>query len=653
MNRLVNERSAYLRHAANQKIDWHPWSDEAFEKAENENKPVFLSTGAVWCHWCHVMAAESFEDEEVAAFLNEKFVAVKLDRDERPDIDRRYQRAVSAMGNGGGWPLSVFLTPDRQAFFGGTYFPPQDAGGRPGFMNILRTVHDFYMSKRNEAGEYAARLTDFLRPDKCAAGEIDKALAQRAARAITAEYDAQNGGFGTSPKFPMPGALEFLMNRFCLDGNESLATIVKKTLDAMAKGGFHDHLGGGFHRYSVDEAWLVPHFEKMADDNAWLLRNYLAAFSLFGEERYKAAAEGIITFFTDLLSSPDGGFYSSQDADVTPDDEGGYFTWTDEDFKRTLTAEEYRVMSLYLLHERGKVGHGNDKMVLFEGVTPEEISVRTGIAPAAVAAGISAAKDKLLKTRNERQAPFIDSTFYTSLNGLCVTAFINAFTILGDERLLKFGLRSLRLILDVHYKDNRLLHTTGVAAVLDDYIFLIEALVAAYEATGDETYLTRADELMLSCTERFLDRDAGGFFDTEEEVLGVRLKIIEDVPHPSANAIGIVQLLKLHNMTGRDEYRGYAAEALGFFAGASGHVGVHSGYYACAIDAYFNMLRLTVEAPPESRLATTVRSAFIPYKSIRYGEDNGRVVPCLGTTCFEPLHSPEEIREFLKRRGPA
>ncbi|RJQ56096.1 MAG: thioredoxin domain-containing protein, partial [Nitrospiraceae bacterium] len=378
MDRLSHEKSAYLKHSAEQKIDWYPWSEEAFEKARREDKPVFLSSGAVWCHWCHVMAAECFFDDETAGLLNENFVSIKLDRDERPDVDRRYQMAVAAMGSGGGWPLSVFLTYDRKPFYGGTYFPPEDRHGKPGFRKVLRAVIDLYRTRRNEIDEYTEKFLQSLKTAPQAAGDINEALLDEEVKNILSEFDMQNGGFGTAPKFPMPGAVEFLLNRFFFTRNEPAGYAARKTLEAMALGGFHDHIRGGFHRYSTDRAWIVPHFEKMADDNAWLLRNYINAYSIFGDALFREAAEGTAGFILSVLADPEGGFYASQDADVTPDDEGGYFTWRDEDFRRVLDEDEYRTLSLYLLNDAGAMGHDGSKKVLFVAMGPEEIAEKTG-----------------------------------------------------------------------------------------------------------------------------------------------------------------------------------------------------------------------------------------------------------------------------------
>lgn len=649
MNRLASEKSPYLRHAAHQKIDWYPWSEEAFGRAEREDKPVFLATGAIWCHWCHVMARESFEDEEVAEILNQHFISIKLDRDERPDIDRRYQRAVAAMGSGSGWPLSVFLTPEKKPFFGGTYFPPEDSHGRPGFKKVLMTVSDFYKSSRGRVDEYADDLILYLRPGPAGEGEIERSLIEKAGTAVMAEYDPQNGGFGASPKFPMAGAVEFLLNRHFLTRNEATGFAARKTLESMARGGFHDHLGGGFHRYSTDEAWVIPHFEKMADDNSWLLRNYITAYSLFGEGRFRSVAEGIIRFLREVLSDQAGGFYASQDADVTPEDEGGYFTWTEDDFRRVLADEEYRVLSLHLLHERGSMHHDPSKKVLFISMGPENIAEKTGMDLDQVNGLIASGKEKLFREREGRQAPFIDKTLYTSLNGMLITSCLYASRVLGDEGLKDFALKSLDRILEGRIAGNNLLHSEGVKAVLDDYIYITEALTAAYEITGDAPYLCRADDLMKQCIDKFLDRGAGGFFDTDEEVLGIRLRPIEDIPHPSANAVGMILLQKLYNMTGRDDYLSCAEAGLRAFAPDAPVMGLHAAYYFCALDAYFNMIKLTVEALPGSELAATARTSFFPYKSIVYAEDKGCVTPCLANgVCLEPIDGPGKLKDFLK-----
>jgi uncharacterized protein YyaL (SSP411 family) len=648
MNRLANEKSAYLRHTAQQKIDWYPWSEEAFERARREEKPLFLSAGAVWCHWCHVMAQESFEDDETAQLLNELFINIKLDRDERPDIDRRYQQAVAAMGAGSGWPLSVFLTPEKKPFFGGTYFPPNDMQGRPGFKNVLRAVSNIYKTKRGNVDEYSDKVMDALKPDDLLPDDLRNSALNAAVQSIISQFDSRRGGFGTAPKFPMPGALEFLLRRSLAGSDPYIRHVCKATLDAMASGGFHDQIGGGFHRYSVDEAWIVPHFEKMADDNAWLLRNYVDGYALFGDERYKDVAKGIIDFTREVLSDPRGGFYTSQDADVTPDDEGGYFSWTDDDFKRILTDEEYAVLTLHLFHERGRLHHDPSKSVLAIAEESEIIARRLGKPVHEVNEIVWRGKQKLLRERNQREPPFIDQTLYTSLNGMLITSYLRAFRVLGAQSLKDFALLSLNRVLRDRLSGNNLYHSEGVLASLDDFIYLVEALIAVYEGTGARHNLEHADALMTECVERFGDSE-GGFFDTEREVIGMRLKRIEDSPYPSANAVAIIMLLKLFALTGKEFYRATAEKSLKIFSKIAGEIGVHAGAYYCALDEYFNTLKVTVEADPDSDLSRAALALSGPYSTIVYGPNNGRVIPCVNETCFNPIYDAALLKDFFRQ----
>ncbi len=650
MNRLVNEQSAYLKHASQQKIDWYPWTEDAFDIARREDKPVFLSTGAVWCHWCHVMAQETFEDEETVRLMNKLFINVKLDRDERPEIDRRYQQVVAALGGGSGWPLSVFLTPDKQAFYGGTYFPPEDRQGRPGFKKVLISVADYYRTKRGDALVYAQRVMGVLKTEPLPAEELNESLVREAEEAMLGVFDLQNGGFGTAPKFPMPGALEFLIRRSPVSSNPLVGKAAHRMLDAMSDGGVHDHLGGGFHRYSVDEAWIVPHFEKMADDNAGLLKNYIDGYSVFGDERFRIVARGIIDFTRSVLSDPGGGFYASQDADVTPDDEGGYFTWTEEDFRQALNPDEYAVLSSYYLHERGNMHHDPGKRVLYVTRSLQEIAQQLGKDPDEAERILEQGRSKLLSKRIYRDTPFIDQALYPSLNGMLIASYLHAFMVFGDEEVKSFGVKSLDRILRDCIVDGVLMHADSVPAVLDDYVNLIDALIVGYEATAWRRYLSQADELMSMCIDKYSDKQEGGFFDTEQEVLGARLKRMEDVPHPSANALAIMLLLKLSLMTGKNEYRKVAEQSLKIFSALAREMGVHAGAYFCGIDASFRMIKLTVEAHPESELARAARAfAGKQYAAIVYGEDRGRVIPCLRDICLEPISEPDILRDLHAR----
>lgn len=653
MNRLAHEKSAYLRHAAHQKIDWHPWSQEAFDRAAREGKPVFLSSGAIWCHWCHVMAKESFEDDSVAAILNEHFVAVKLDRDERPDIDRRYQQAVAAMGQGGGWPLSIFLTPDKKPFFGGTYFPPVERFGIPAFGAVLLAISRYYREKREEIEGQGAMFLDAIRREKKPSGPVSDSLIDEAAAGMLAAFDRTNGGFGSAPKFAMPGAIEFLLGRYFFTGDEDLALMLKKTLSAMAQGGFHDQIGGGFHRYSTDSAWAVPHFEKMADDNAWLLRNYCDAYRLFGDPYLEDTARGIIAFVDRELSDPRGGFYASMDADVTPDDEGGYFTWTDEDLRRALSDEEYRALSMHLFDARNAVHHDPRKVVLSVRETVDDIARKTGVDEVTTREIMARGKQKLLAEREKRQKPFIDTALYTSLNGMMISAYCKTYRTFGDRTVIDRARLALERILDVNVRDGELYHSEGVKAFLEDYAYFCDALVAVHEATGEKRYLDEAKGLIDRCIERFRDGEGAGFFDTEEEVIGMRLKGIDDVPRPSPNAVVILVLLKLAAISGDERYRDHARSALEAFSSEASLMAIHGGYYFCALEAFYRMVKLEVRAMAGSELAEASLFAHHPYTCVTRGDPGENIViPCIATTCFEPLTSAKALKEFLEARDP-
>lgn len=650
MGRLENENSPYLRHASGQPVDWHPFGEEAFDRARREDKPVFLSSGAIWCHWCHVQARECFENHEIAGLMNDNFVCVKIDRDERPDIDRRYQEAAHAMGVGGGWPLSMFLTPDKKPFYGGTYFPPEDVMGRPGFKKVLRRVTEFYRENRGKVEQYADTLLESLRarPVDEGGGRIEASAPREALYNMVSDYDPQHGGFGSAPKFPMPGAIGFFMDRYFFERDPLIEKCVRSTLEAMAKGGMYDHLGGGFHRYSVDRAWIVPHFEKMAEDNALLLVNYLDAHGFLGDELFREAAEGIIGYVRSELSDPEeGGFFFSQDADITPDDEGGYYTWTEAGFRAALDEREFEVLKRHFLSERGVMHHDRSKMVLFIAAEPEDIARELGMDSAEVREIINSGKEKLLARRRQRPEPFIDRTLYASLNGLFASAFIRAYSVLGEEGLLDFAVRSLDRTARGLLKKDGLYHTEGVRAVLDDYVRLSGAFLDAYEATGDKGFLDTGRRLMDECLARFWDSASGGFFDTSEEVLGMRLKGIEDVPHPSSNSVGIWHLLRLHYMTGEERYKERAAGSLKRFSERAALLGLHSASYYRALDAFHNVMSLRIEAAPTGALARAARETFRPYKVISYGPDKSQAIPCLRDRCLETVTTAEAMRGLL------
>jgi uncharacterized protein YyaL (SSP411 family) len=449
LNHLSDSPSAYLQSAAHQPIHWYPWGEEAFAVAQSGDKPVLLDIGAVWCHWCHVMDGESYENPDVAAFLNQHFVCIKVDRDERPDVDARYQRAVQTLTQQGGWPLTAFLTPTGEVFFGGTYFPPDGKYGRPGFRTVLASVLEAYRSRRDQVHAQAQAIRKVLDEhlDEGAPGEASPALLDDAIAQMGRAFDPVNGGFGGQPKFPHPGALTLLLHRWHDHPSEAIRTIIDRTLQGMARGGIHDQLGGGFHRYSVDAKWIVPHFEKMSYDNSELLKNYLDAYALLGTQEYADVARGIVHWIREEASDPAGGYAASQDADVGLEDDGDYFTWTRDEAAVVLTAEELEVAAAYYdIGTAGEMHHNPGKNVLFVASTIPKISLSTDRTEEATELLLRTAQSKLRLERARRQAPFIDRTRYTNWNAMMASAMIRAASVLGDEWAAGHALLTLERI---------------------------------------------------------------------------------------------------------------------------------------------------------------------------------------------------------------
>src|SRR6266700_3214517 len=452
LNSLSRASSAYLRSAMHQPSQWHEWGEEAFATAQRENKPILLDIGAVWCHWCHVMDRESYDDADVAQIVNERFIAVKVDRDERPDIDSRYQAAVSAISGQGGWPLTAFLTPDGKPFYGGTYFPPSDQYGRPSFKRVLLAISDAYHQKNGEVVEQAKMVESALSHSESFAGssgEFSAGVIDAVAKSILGMFDPSNGGFGSAPKFPHPAALDLLIDQYARSGNEHLRNVFVTTLEKMARGGVYDQLAGGFHRYSVDERWVVPHFEKMSYDNSELLKNYVHAYQVTGSEFFAEVARDIIRWMHEWLSDRKrGGFYASQDADISLDDDGDYFTWTVDETKAVLTEEEAQVACLhYDINEVGEMQHNPAKNVLYQRAPVGEIAVRLKISTERVREVLQSAKQKMYAARLQRTTPYVDKTVYVSWNALCVSAYLKAASALHLDDARRFAMRSIDRIL--------------------------------------------------------------------------------------------------------------------------------------------------------------------------------------------------------------
>src|ERR1700687_86223 len=532
LNSLSKASSAYLRSAMHQPIQWNEWGEEAFATAQRENKPILLDIGAVWCHWCHVMDRESYDDPEVARIVNELFVAVKVDRDERPDIDSRYQVAVSAISGQGGWPLTAFLTPDGKPFYGCTYFPPDDNYGRPSFKRVLQSIADAYHQKNTEVVDQAQMVEIAISRAESIAdgrGEFSPKVIDAIVEAALQMFDPQNGGFGSAPKFPHPAALDLLMDQYARSGDEKLREVFVPTLEKMARGGVYDQLAGGFHRYSVDEHWIVPHFEKMCYDNSELLKNYVHAYQVTGSEFFAEVSRDIVRWMDEWLSDrAHGGFYASQDADYSMDDDGDYFTWTLEETKAALTEDEAAVAGLrYDVNEVGDMHHNPAKNVLYIRNSVEEIARRLNIAEERVRTLLAEAKKKMYAARLLRPTPYVDKTVYAGWNAMCVSAYLEAAKVLDLAEARHFALRSIDRLLAEGWNAGRgMKHVIAysdpkaeqrdipVPGVLDDYAFAVIACLDAYEVTAVLSYYRFARAIAEAMVAAFFDPVDGGFFDT-------------------------------------------------------------------------------------------------------------------------------------------
>jgi uncharacterized protein YyaL (SSP411 family) len=614
-NLLEHSASSYLRSARHQPVRWHPWGDAAFAQAQSEDKPILLDIGAVWCHWCHVMDRESYENPEIAAIINEHFVAVKVDRDERPDVDARYQAAVAAINGQGGWPLTAFLTPDGRPYFGGTYIPPDDRYGRPGFGRVLTTLAQVWRERRDEALETAAGAMAAIEHNESfsgGGGQLSLELVDKIAASILRQFDPRNGGFGSQPKFPHPGALDLLLHVAVNRGNKPAGVAFATTLEHMARGGVYDQLAGGFHRYSVDERWRVPHFEKMLYDNTELLRNYLHGFQSLGREDFRRIAEEIAAWLLTTMSDREqGGFYASQDADINLDDDGDYFTWTLAEARLALLTANFSPQDVgfalrYLdIGELGDMHHNPARNVLHLNQTMEEFAAETGQGIDDLRQLLDHARRTLLAARTRRPTPFIDRTLYTGWNAMAVSACLEAARILKINSAGDFALLTLdRLLRDAWDGNQSLFHVIAygdalcgaqpdkVPGTLDDYAFTVHACIDAWLAGGEMRYYHAAVKLADAMIALFHDRAASAFFDTAAQpanapplgALAARRKPLQDSPTPAGNPTAASALLRLESLSGRGEYRQIAQQTLASFAGIVEHFGLYAGSYGLALE---------------------------------------------------------------------
>jgi len=682
-NRLGQSTSAYLHSAAHQPIHWYSWSEEAFAAAQRDDRPILLDIGAVWCHWCHVMDGESYEDPALADFLNQHFVCIKVDRDERPDVDARYQRAVQAITRQGGWPLTAFLTPRGEVFYGGTYFPPDGRYGRPGFRSVLEQVHRIYHSDRERVEGHTLALRRAL-----AEAGVNRAPASpstellgAAAEAMARVYDSRHGGFGSAPKFPHPAAVSFLLDRWLDTGDESHRAIAEHTLLAMARGGMHDQLGGGFHRYSVDERWVVPHFEKMAYDNAALLHAYLDGLAALGDETHATTARGIIGWIREVLAHPDAGYGASQDADVGLEDDGDYFTWTTDEAREALADETlYDIAAAaWDIGTAGEMSHNPSKNVLFVAADTAMIARGLGISSPVVEAQLAEARERLLAARRRRPAPQVDRTRYTSWNAMIAGALIRAGSVLDDDWAATHGLATLQWIRASHPDPAALRHNQdGVGGLLDDQVQVAAACLEAFEVTGRDEWLAWSVGLMDRCWRDYRDPE-GGLHDTAsgtgEGLLPTRLTPIEDAPSPSPNGVAAITMARLAAHTGDPKWTERRDAIVSAFAGLAPQLGVHGATLARALSwaalPETHLVIIEGESPNDRETAKAMhRTALrcpLPRRVVRLvkqgqGLPTGlpaalramagaggvtRAYACSGTTCQPPVSTTDQWQETI------
>jgi uncharacterized protein YyaL (SSP411 family) len=568
-NRLVQEQSPYLRQHAYNPVDWYPWSEEALARARAENKPILLSIGYSACHWCHVMERESFENEQIARLMNDNFVSIKVDREERPDLDQIYMDAVQLLTGRGGWPLTVFLTPEGKPFYGGTYFPPQDRQGMPGFPRVLLAIAAAFRDKPADIQQNVERLAKGLAglaefsPD---GGELGPKALAAAAHALAEHYDRVNGGIGRAPKFPNSFVFSFFLRRYQASGDLEFGHMVRDTLTRMAKGGIYDQLGGGFHRYSVDDRWLVPHFEKMLYDNALLARLYLDAGRALGEPDFVAVAREILDYVLREMTSPEGGFHSTQDAD-SEGEEGKFFLWTPAEMRAVLGEKLSRIAERYF--DVTEEGNFEGRNILHRTIERDEAARLFGMSAEEMDHAIEEIRRRLFEARERRVKPARDDKILAAWNGMMIGALAEGYRALGGQRYLAAAARAVDFLM-ARLWDGRALKRSfkdGIArfnGYLEDYALIANGMIDLYEASLDGRYLAMARTMADAILERFLDRDKGGFFFTsaDHEQLITRSKAVFDGSTPSGNSAAVMALLRLYAYTGEVRYFAEAQRTL-------------------------------------------------------------------------------------------
>ena len=678
-NRLIHETSPYLLQHAHNPVDWYPWGDEAFQKAKRENKPILLSVGYSACHWCHVMERESFENEKIAALMNESFVNIKVDREERPDLDEIYMNAVQMLTGRGGWPMTMFLTPEGKPFYGGTYFPPEDRQGMPGLPRILNGVAQAYRERPADVEKSVSQILEALErmsesnpSDKNFATEIIGESCERIARA----YDSDNGGLGQAPKFPNAGVYELFLRHYHHAKSERYLDMVVHTLSKMAQGGIYDHLGGGFHRYSVDAKWLVPHFEKMLYDNAQLLRIYAQAYVITQDPLFKSVVEETARYLLREMLHSEGGFYSTQDAD-SEGEEGRFFVWTPDELNRLLGEADGEIFCrMYDVTEQGNF---EEKNILHPILTIEQASKFFRKERAEIETLVASAKEKLLAAREKRIKPFRDEKIITAWNGLTLSGLAEAIKISANPACTEAADRSIGFIFNRMFRDGFLLHVykdnqAKLLGYLDDYAFLAIGLLDLYEALFDRSFLERSMQLTEIMLSEFWDERDGGFFYTgkSHEQLISRAKPIFDASIPSGNAVATQLLLRLYYLTGNEDYRGRAEKVLRSYYDAMANQPFGFAHMLCAMDQYLRPAKEIVvvgnrDDPRTIDLLRKIHQIYLPNKLLQLvGPDqpledispllegksqiDGQptVYVCYNFTCSAPVTSWPELEPLLE-----
>jgi len=697
INSLGRASSSYLRSAMHQPIEWNEWGEEAFARAQRENKPVLLDIGAVWCHWCHVMDRESYDNPEIAKIINENFVAIKVDRDERPDVDARYQAAVQAISGQGGWPLTAFLTPEGHPFFGGTYFPPDENWGRPSFRRVLLSLARAYQEKHDEVLESAGSVMGAIAHQEAFTGfhrDVDPKVIENIVAAALKQFDPQYGGFGDKPKFPHSSALDLCLDMYSRTRSEQLHELIFTTLRGMAHGGIYDQLAGGFHRYSVDEKWIVPHFEKMLYDNSELLKNYVHAAQVLNEPFFAKVARDIIRWTDEWLSDRErGGFYASQDADHSMEDDGDYFTWTAAEARAVLSPEEFSLAAEHFdIGEVGEMHHDPTKNVLWIKSSVEELAQKRGVPPDSIRQLLDSAKRKLYAARLARPTPYVDKTIYVNWNAMMVSAYLQAAAVLELPQVRAFALKSLdRLIAEgwqpqqaklahvIAYSDPKS-SPRALAGMLDDYAFMVIACLDAYEANADLTYYRFAHAIAEAMLKRFADDEGGAFFDMDASshpallgALTAKRKPLQDAPTPAANPAAAIALLRLYSLSNDERHRAKAENTLRTFAGVADQFGLFAATYGIALRLLVSgQLQVVIVGNDASQLERAAQSRFALNKSVLHlrsgeavsqnlppglaataphlsgGESSPIALVCSGSVCQPPTRDPEELSASIR-----